>query len=218
VKLERMDGPRVRLAPVTPADHAFLYNLATSDENAYRWILRGAIPPFEQFIEQHGPGFATSFTVWLMETGERIGQALIYNIDLRNGHLHLGVAVTPDNISRGLGRESLGVLIGYAFAVYPVRKLYAEGPGFTFSGVELGVTDAPVMDLFAVEGRLRDHLYVDGEYHDLYLVSFARRHWKGLDAFLAAWLADTTASLPPQTDGNPPSGAVEHGPVPDSWR
>ena len=49
-----------------------------------------------------------------------------------------GVAVTPDNISLGLGRESLGVLIGYAFAVYPVRKLYAEVPGFTFSGSSWG--------------------------------------------------------------------------------
>jgi RimJ/RimL family protein N-acetyltransferase len=214
MKLERMDGPRVRLAPVGREDHAFLYNLATADENAYRWVLRGGMPPFEQFIEQHGPSFNNSFTVWLKETGERIGQALIYNVDLRNGHLYVAVVIGPDGIGRGIGREALGVLIRYAFAVHPVRKVYAEVPGFTFSGVELGVSDAPVMDLFAVEGRLRDHLYVDGEYHDMYVIGFNRAHWKGLEAFLAAWVADAAPSIdPPATTTDPnhhthPQGAA----------
>lgn len=182
-----MDGPRVRLAPIRPEDHAFLYNLATSDETAYRWILRGAIPPFEQFIDQQAASFANGFTVWLRESGERIGQALIYNVDQRNGHLYVAVAVAPDGVGRGLGREALGVLIGYAFAVWSVRKVYAEVPGFTFSGVEANVTGAPVQDLFAVEGRLRGHLYANGEYHDMYLIGFDRQHWTGLDAFLTAW-------------------------------
>jgi RimJ/RimL family protein N-acetyltransferase len=197
VKLERMDGPRVRLAPVGREDHGFLYNLAIADENAYRWVLRGGIPPLEQFIEQQGPSFNTSFTVWLKETGERIGQALIYNIDLRNGHLYVAVVIAPDGIGRGVGRETLGVLIRYALAVYPVRKVYAEVPDFTFTGVEAGVSDAPVRDLFAVEGRLREHLYVDGEYHDMYIIGFNRAHWKGLDAFLAAWVAEATHPTEP---------------------
>jgi RimJ/RimL family protein N-acetyltransferase len=187
-----MDGPRVRLAPVRPEDHAFLYNLATSDENAYRWILRGNIPPFEQFIDQQTASFANGFTVWLKDPAERIGQALLYNIDQRNGHLYVAVAVAPDGIGRGIGREALGVLIGYAFAVWPVRKIYAEVPGFTFSGVEPNLTGAPVMDLFAVEGRLRSHLYANGEYHDMYLIGFDRQRWAGLDAFLAAWAATPT--------------------------
>jgi RimJ/RimL family protein N-acetyltransferase len=203
VKLERMDGPRVRLAPVTRDDHVFLYNLAISDENAYRWVLRGAIPSYEQFIEQHGPSFSTSFVVWLKESGERIGQALIYNVDLRNGHLYVAVVIAPGGIGRGIGRETLGVLIGYAFAVYPVRKVYAEVPGFTFSGVEEGVIDAPVNDLFAVEGRLRDHLFVDGEFHDMYFIGFNRAHWRGLDAFLAAWVPEGAAdgAAAPGSDG-----------------
>lgn len=205
MKLERMDGPRVRLAPVGREDHAFLYNLATSDENAYRWVLRGALPPFEQFIEQQAPSLNTSFTVWLRETGERIGQALIYNIDMRNGHLYVAVVIAPDGISRGIGRESLGVLIRHAFAVYPVRKVYAEVPGFTFSGVEFGLADAPVNQLFAIEGRLREHLYVDGEYHDMYFVGFDRAQWKGLDEFLAAWVPDGAldAEAPVATDHDP---------------
>lgn len=192
MKLERMDGPRVRLAPVSREDHPYLYNLATADENAFRWLLRGAIPPFEQFVEQHATNFNNSFTVWLKESGERIGQALIYNVDQRNGHLYVAVAIGPEGIGLGIGREALGVLIGYTFSVWPVRKVYAEVPGFTFSGVELAVSDSPVMDLFAVEGRLRSHLYVDGEYHDIYVVGFDREHWKGLDAFLSAWVVDAS--------------------------
>ena len=146
--------------------------------------------------------------MWLRDTGERIGQAVIYNIDLRNGHLYVAVVISPEGISRGIGRESLGVLIRYAFAVYPVRKVYAEVPGFTFSGVELGMSDAPVNDLFAI-GRLREHLFVDGEYHDMYFIGFDRAHWKGLDEFLAAWVSDGTAptgpSEPLDADHVPPT-------------
>jgi RimJ/RimL family protein N-acetyltransferase len=203
MKLERMDGPRVRLAPVRPEDHAFLYNLATSDENAYRWVLRGAIPSYEQFIEQQATSFANGFTIWLKEGGERIGQALIYNIDQRNGHLYVAVAVAPEGIGHGIGREALGVLIGYAFAVWPVRKVYAEVPGFTFAGVEPDVTGAPVQDLFAVEGRLRSHLYVDGDYHDMYLIGFDRQHWASFDAFLAAW-----GTTDPDIDPTPTEGVT----------
>jgi RimJ/RimL family protein N-acetyltransferase len=192
MNLERVDGPRVRLAPVGREDHIFLYNLAVADENAYRWVLRGEMPPFERFIEEHAPSFNNSFIVWLKETGERIGQALIYNIDLRNGHIYVAVVIAPEGIGRGLGRETLGVLIRYVLAVYPVRKVYAEVPDFTFAGVEQDVSDAPVMELFEVEGRLREHVFIDGEYHDVYLISFNRAHWKGLDAFLAAWVADAT--------------------------
>jgi RimJ/RimL family protein N-acetyltransferase len=190
MKVERMDGPRVRLTPVTPDDHVFLYNLAIADENAYRWVLRGELPPFERFVEKHTQAFETSFTVWQREAGERIGQALLYNLDMRNGHCYVAVVVAPEALGQGYGRETLGVVLQYVFAVWPVRKVYAEVPGFTFEGVEVGVADAPVMGIFNVEGRLRSHLYVDGEFHDMVIVGFDRSGWKGLDEFLAAWSGD----------------------------
>lgn len=192
MKVERMDGPRVRLTPVGPEDQVFLYNMAISDENAFRWLLRGAIPPFQQFVEQMDKEYPTKFTAWLHETGDRVGEALVYNVDLRNGHCHVAVVIAPDGIGHGYGREALGVLVRHVFSIWPMRKVYAEVPGFTFAGVEVGVSDAPVMSLFAVEGRLASHLYIDGEYHDMVITSLDRSRWEGLTPFLAAWNGNPT--------------------------
>jgi RimJ/RimL family protein N-acetyltransferase len=191
VKIERMDGPRVRLAPVTPEDHVFLYNLAISDENAFRWVLRGAIPPFDQFIEQLNREYQTKFTVWGRESGERIGHAIAYNIDLRNGHCSVGVVMAPGALGEGLGRETLGVLIQHLFTILPLRKVYAEVPDFTFTGVEADVLGAEVNDIFTIEGRLSTHLYIDGAYHDMLLVGLDRSRWDSLEAFLGIWTRAT---------------------------
>lgn len=201
MNLERMDGPRVRLAPVTPEDHPFLYNLAISDENAFRWVLRGAIPSFDQFVEQLHRDYPTKFTVWLRESGQRVGQAIAYNIDLRNRHCSLGVAIAADGIGRGLGREALGVLVQHMFTILPMRKVYAEVPDFTFAGVEANVLGAEVNDMFAIEGRLRSHLYIDGDYRDVLVVGLDRSRWNGLDAFLAAWTRPNGATPEARSSG-----------------
>jgi RimJ/RimL family protein N-acetyltransferase len=193
MKVERMDGPRVRLTPVRGDDHAFIYNLAISDENAYRWLLRGALPAFEQFIEQHDREYTTKFTVWEREEGERIGEALIYKMDSRNGHCHVAVVIAPEWLGGGFGREALGVLISHVFAVWPMRKIYAEVPGLTFSGIEADVLGAQVNELFTIEGRLRSHLYIDGAFHDLVITALDRDRWTGLDAFLASWTQTSEA-------------------------
>jgi RimJ/RimL family protein N-acetyltransferase len=87
------------------------------------------------------------------------------------------------------------VLIRHLFTILPMRKIYAEVPDFTFTGVEADVLGAEVNDVFTIEGRLRSHLYIDGDYHDMLLVGLDRSRWRGLEAFLDLWT--TSAGVTP---------------------
>jgi hypothetical protein len=94
-----------------------------------------------------------------------------FQADLRNRHCHIAVVARPD-APPGAGMEGTALLIEHLFAEFDLRKVYAEvmapnGDAFA-SGTER---------LFVVEGRLTDHEFLDGEYHDMLVMAISRDRW-----------------------------------------
>lgn len=67
---------------------------------------------------------------------------------------------------------TVALLIEHLFAEFDLRKVYAEvmGPNLDAFGSGAG-------RLFAVEGRLIEHEFHDGRYHDMVVLAVTRERW-----------------------------------------
>lgn len=168
-----MSDDRVFLAPMLPADHQFLYWLATVDDIAYRWRFHGVIPPFELFVQQLNANVFVQFVVRTKADNQPVGHVLGYAGDLRNGHVFVANITHPEMIGQGVGTEAQVLFINYLFDLWAFRKIYVEIPEFTYVGIRHWVGD----DLFRIEGRMRAHSYYKNRYWDQYLLAAYRDDW-----------------------------------------
>ena len=107
------------------------------------------------------------FTVVEKETGRVIGFFSLNNINWisRIGFIS-GVIGERENIGKGLGRESLELLIKYAFHYLNLQKICAWVR-----------TDHPAMKTWMETGAVREgtlvnHFYADGRYYDVAFISW----------------------------------------------
>ena len=100
------------------------------------------------------------------------GLVFLYAPDLRNGHARIAGSITQDQQWRH-GLEAFGLLIDYAFEVFPLRKIYAEVFDFNLSQFSSLIDRR----LFVEEGRLRQHEFMRGAYHDMVYLALYKETW-----------------------------------------
>ncbi len=167
-----LTGSRVRLRPVGPADYAFVATLETHPAVHFRWRHRGTTPSPERLIASLWEG---ALVVFLAErrTGEPVAVLAAYAADLRNGHCSVGVASVPDPPpGPSAAFDALVLLLEYLFDLWPLRKIYAEAPGFAF---EQYASAVPI--LFEREGLLKGHDYYMGRHWDKHILAVSRERW-----------------------------------------
>lgn len=178
----RLTDDVVRLWPVTPDDHQFLYWIATSDLNQYRWRYRNQIPPYDVFVAHLHQDVLAQFVVRSAATNDPVGLVVAYAADLRSGHCFVGAVMREEEVGGGLGLRSLVLLIDYLFGTWPFHKVFAEVPEFTneafaLKGHSLG--DGP--GAFKIEGRFEDYLFLNGRYWDMLIVGVEASAWRERD-------------------------------------
>ena len=172
------EGSRVRLAPVTPNDHRFLFELATSTEMSYRWRYRNQIPRYETFVQQLDVDVLAQFVVRHLPDDAPVGHVVAYGPDLPNGYCYVAGVFGSDVIGLHFGAEGLSIFIDYLFATWDLSKLYAEIPEF----VHETIADR-LVEPFELEARFRHHLYFGGRHWDLLVYAVARADWPGAVAW-----------------------------------
>jgi hypothetical protein len=169
----RLEGRRVRLRPVGPADYAFVATLETHPEVHFRWRHRGTTPSPDRLISSLWDG---ALVVLLAErpSGEPLAVLAAYGADLRNGHCSFGLACVPD-LPPGPSPafDAVVLFLDYLFGLWPLRKVYAEAPGFAFAQYASAV---PV--LFEREGLLKGHDFYMGRHWDKHILAVSRHDWQ----------------------------------------
>jgi RimJ/RimL family protein N-acetyltransferase len=162
-------GRWVSLVPVTNRFVEFLYQLAINEENGFRWLLVGAVPPPDVFQQNLWKGVLAQFVVLERRSSAPIGVVVAYNPELHHGFAYLGADFLPAVEGTGLGIEAVDIFIEYVFGTYNLRKLYLEVPEYNvpfMSNLAGGV--------FKEEGRLRQHTFYQGTYWDRHLLALYR--------------------------------------------
>lgn len=165
-------GPNVQLVPVTDRDTDWLFGICATGEHLVRFRMRAMTPSPETFRRFLWDQVLTQFIV-ATHDARPVGLVTCFEPDFRNRYAYIAAVADRRYEASGLVLEGMTMLISYVFAQFDLRKLYAESLEPDFNRYASG--DGRV---FEVEGRLRDHEYVDGGYQDYILSSVYRSTWR----------------------------------------
>ncbi|MFC9941435.1 GNAT family N-acetyltransferase [Streptomyces pratensis] len=138
------------------------------------------------------PRSAQSFRIWTAERAGRppggeafrlvvevladrafAGTVTVGEADSRAGRFKTGIEISRDHRGRGYATEATELILTYMFAEQRYNKCEVEVYAFNEASLALYRKLG-----FAIEGRLRQHEYFAGQYHDVVLLGItAAEHW-----------------------------------------
>jgi RimJ/RimL family protein N-acetyltransferase len=157
--------------PWRPNTRSGSASLELQPQLALSWRHHGAHPDPVSYQASLWDGVQCSFLVVGPPDREPLGLVTFYEPDLTNGHCKVA-ATRLDLRTRWSGVHTLtGVCLGidYVFEAWPVRKLYFEVPEFNVPQFA-----SAGRRLLVLEGRLVQHVWRAGRYHDLLIYSLTR--------------------------------------------
>lgn len=164
-------GRRVALRAARLDDELALDELESHPRNIRRWRNGGRVVP-------HGPASgSTGVFVRLLAIdleSQKIAAMLVaYDPDIANGHCSFAILAAPKYHQSSVPGEGLSLFLNYLFSTWPLRKVYAEVAEYNFTQFE-----TIVGSLFTIEGRLNEHLYMEGRYWDKLILSMTRSQFE----------------------------------------
>ena len=164
-------GDRVRLTAIEAADYAEI--ASWSADSGYLRNLRtsGAAPESTEHVAAFGAADAAdpnrfSFAIRENDQPDIIGIALIKDIEWpnRSGWLAIGIGKETHR-GRGLGSETVGLLVDFAFGELNLRRLSLSVISYNQRAVKTYLRFG-----FVEEGVLRKAIERDGSHHDLLIM------------------------------------------------
>ena len=87
-------------------------------------------------------------------------------VDLENGNFFAFTYIRPEYRKSPINAEAWFVFLNYMFQYFPVKKVVSSILGYNKNSLD-SVTSAG----FKIEGIRKKHVFVQGEYHDEYLIA-----------------------------------------------
>ena len=135
----------------------------------------------EKFIEELGTTRARSDALFVIEVIEGastkpIGNCGLHQIDSKDQNANLGIIIgEKDYWSKGYGAEAAKLVINYGFQQLNLHLIYSTAVAFNERSIKLHKKVG-----FREEGRLRQAIFKNGQYHDLLQFGILREEWRGL--------------------------------------
>ena len=104
--------------------------------------------------------------------GAVVGTCNLRDVDPVNRRAELGISLASDQTGKGYGSDAIRVLLVYAFRHLNLHKVCLD----TLASNEPALR-AYLACGFVEEGRLRDHDWSEGRYHDLVVMAILRDDW-----------------------------------------
>lgn len=174
-----LTGPRVTLRAFRRDD---LEHLCRFNNDVAVELAGGGDPPYPQSLERlqaefdaeaskggrNGPGFA------IEADGHFIGQCALFRFDDVAHTAELGITIGDKAYwGKGYGREAIALLLDYGFRLRNLRKIWLQ-----VNGDNERAQHAYRACGFVEEGRLRQHVWSNGQYVDLVQMGVLREEWE----------------------------------------
>ncbi len=178
-------GPRVILRAMTQSDLPRMYEFNNSVEVE---LAGGGDPPFPQSIDRLLSEFGADVgrggrdgTRFAIEADDMfIGHCGLFNFNHVSRTCELGITIgDPNYWSKHYGREAITLLLDYGFRLNNVRKVFLH-----VNGRNERAQKSYRACGFVEEGRLRKHIWHNGDYDDLVVMGVLHDEWKPDKSFL----------------------------------
>lgn len=174
-----LHGQIIGLRAMTDADievfEAELMNDAQtrmrSDARPFRPIAPGS--PLSPYRNREERPDSVSFAAAELATGELVGEAGLWGIDLHNRHAHLGLTLRSAFRGKGLGTDMVRVLCLYGFAVRGLNRMQVD----TLADND-AMIGAALRAGFVREATLRGEAWVNGRFEDLAILGLLAAEWQ----------------------------------------
>lgn len=174
-----LQGNLVRLRAMTRED---LPRLCAFNNDLEVELAGGGDPPMPQSPERLQAEFdqkvsgggrdGTSFAI--EADGQCIGQCALFNINDTARTCELGITIGDKSYwGRGYGRESVALLVEYAFRHHNMHKVWLQ-----VHAANARAQRAYAACGFREEGRLRAHVWSNGAYDDLVVMGLLCEEWQ----------------------------------------
>ena len=162
-----LEGRNIYFKPLNAIDAEAIHSYA-SDENVKRFIgwplmksLEETRSHIEEMLKRESAGTHLYASVALKSTQEIIGTVMIFNFDREANHAEIGYVFHSKHWGKGYGTESVALMSDFAFEILALHKIHARV-------VDANVGSARILEKngFLLEGRLKDHHFIEGRYYD----------------------------------------------------
>jgi diamine N-acetyltransferase len=173
-----LSNNKVLLRAINDNDINDLYRLRFDDES-YNYFYEfpiTSVDGYKKWLQSiSNRSDQINFAIEDRVKNQTIGTISLVNIDNRNRKAEMGrVLLDVDFRGNGYFKEIATILLGYAFNDLNLRKIYCE----VFSDNKSAVK-AYTKNGFLEEGVLRKHIYKNGQYKDIMILSIFRNDDKG---------------------------------------
>ena len=135
----------------------------------------------EKYIEELGTTRARSHAQFIIEvkvgtSTKPIGTCGLEGINSKDNHATFGIIIgEKDYWGKGYGVEAAGLLINYGFQQLNLHRISSAAIVFNERSIKLHKKLG-----FQEEGRLRQVMFKNGQYHDRVEFGMLREEWRGL--------------------------------------
>lgn len=166
-----LEGSKVYFKALSIKDAEFIHSYA-SDKDVKRfigWNLMKTLNQTQEFIEtminRECAGTHLYASVVSKANEEVIGTVMLFNFDKEANQAEIGYVFHKDHWGKGYGTESVALVSDFAFETLKLHKLHA-------SVVDANIGSARILEKngYVLEGRLKDHFFIDGRYYDSLLL------------------------------------------------
>jgi RimJ/RimL family protein N-acetyltransferase len=173
-------GPTVYLRPLEREDARPLVAWLNDPEvsrflRAYRPLTLAAEEEFLRRLSESDKDLALA--IMTRAAGQFIGVTGLHDVDPRNRHAQLGIALgDKDAWGRGYGTEATRLLVRHAFDTLNLNRVWLHV--YEYNPRALRVYEKAG---FRTEGRLRQDTFRDGRYWDTFVLAVLRHEWQAAE-------------------------------------
>jgi RimJ/RimL family protein N-acetyltransferase len=114
---------------------------------------------------------------WVIEAGALIGQVRLDPVELRDKRAVLAIGIDDSaQLGKGLGSEAVALVLGYGFNVLKLHRISLRVAAYNLRAIR-----AYRKCGFAVEGRERETVLVDGIWYDDMMMGILDREYAELE-------------------------------------
>jgi len=175
-----MVGDTVYLRPLEIEDiESFI--LWLNDEEVRQYLMRSS--PLnkireKEFVEELYKDYREIVLgIVLKENDQLIGNINLQRISIPHRQAELGVFIGDKSYwSKGYGTDALLLMLKYGFDQINLHRIYLTVLSFNPRAIR-----AYEKVGFRREGILREHIYRNGQYHDVYFMGILKNEWRDLN-------------------------------------
>lgn len=177
-------GEHVALVPVGPAHYEML-RIAEAGRLGQWWRNRGELESPEEFTRRIWHNVSMQVLAVGKEDGKVLSWLQCYGVSHAAGTGSLSLARLDEGLTSLRNAGATAKFIDHCFTGLGLRKLYVETAEQNFAAFA-----SMRGELLVEEGRLVDHVYFDGERHDMLILALWRDTWESWpwrNLYLSHW-------------------------------